>query len=102
MAKSKKGETLECVPCGREVTVSKEGRSLIPVYCCGTSMKQKTKAAKKKKITSTTTAKKTTKQSVKKYWSFLSFFNRTQRGAGNRRFQRAIVPAMPFCQETED
>ena len=66
MVQLKKGETLECVPCGREVTVSKEGRSLIPVYCCGTPMKQKRKSAMKKKITRTTTAKKTTKKSVKK------------------------------------
>jgi hypothetical protein len=66
MAKLKKGQTLECVPCGREVMVSKEGRSLIPVYCCGTPMKQKTKSAIKKKIARTTTAKKTTKKSVKK------------------------------------
>ena len=66
MAKLKKDQTLECVPCGREVTVTKEGRSLIPVYCCGTPMKQKTKSAIKKKIAGKTTAKKTTKKSVKK------------------------------------
>jgi hypothetical protein len=58
MAKLKKGQTLECVSCGREVTVSKGGRSLIPVYCCGMPMKQETKSATKKKIASTT-AKKT-------------------------------------------
>ena len=49
MADLKKGQTLECDPCGREVTVSKEGVSPITVYCCGKPMKQKTKSAAKKK-----------------------------------------------------
>jgi len=55
MAKFKKGQTLECVPCGREITVSSEGVSRTTIYCCGKPMKQKTK----------TTSKKTTKKSSK-------------------------------------
>jgi len=56
MAKFKKGQTLECVPCGREITISSEGVSRTTIYCCGRPMKQKTKAA----------SKKTTKKSSKK------------------------------------
>ena len=63
MAKLKKGQILECVPCGRKVTVSKEGASLTTVYCCGRPMKQRTTSAKEKKITSKTTAKKTATKS---------------------------------------
>ena len=62
MSKLKKGQTIECVLCGREVTVGKEGRSLIPVYCCGTPMKQKIKSAIKKKLAITTAAKKSAKK----------------------------------------
>ena len=63
MARMKKGQILECYPCGREVTVSKEGVSNTTVYCCGLPMKHKIKASTKKKTTRKITAKKTTKKS---------------------------------------
>jgi hypothetical protein len=66
MAKMKKGQILECEPCGREVTVNKEGVSNTTVYCCGRPMKQKSKAATKKKTASKTIAKKVTKKASEK------------------------------------
>jgi hypothetical protein len=66
MAKTKKGQILECEPCGREVTVSKEGVSHTTVYCCGRPMKQKSKATAKKITASKTTAKKITKKASEK------------------------------------
>ena len=62
MATLKKGQTLECDPCGREVTVSKEGVSPITVYCCGRPMKHKTKTVAKKKTTAKNKAIKRRKQ----------------------------------------
>jgi len=33
-----------CVPCGTEVTVTKEGMGVTRLLCCGEAMKQKTVA----------------------------------------------------------
>jgi desulfoferrodoxin len=65
-----KGQILECDPCGREVTVSKEGVSHITVYCCGLPMKHKTRASTKKKTTRKTTAKKEPKNRNRFYGVF--------------------------------
>jgi hypothetical protein len=62
MAKMKKGQILECEPCGREVAVNKEGVSHTTVYCCGKPMKQKAKVPTRKTTASKTTAKKITKK----------------------------------------
>lgn len=43
MAKIKKGDRLECVPCGREVAVSLAGVSETTLWCCGRPMEKKGK-----------------------------------------------------------
>lgn len=53
MALLKKGQTLECDPCGREVTVSKEGVSPITIYCCGRPMRKKKTITKQKPLKKT-------------------------------------------------
>ena len=53
MALFKKGQTLECDPCGREVTVSKEGVSPITIYCCGRPMRKKKTITKQKPLKKT-------------------------------------------------
>lgn len=63
MATLKKGQTLECNPCGREVTVSKEGVSPLTVYCCVRPMRQKTKTAAKQKTAQKTGVRKTARKS---------------------------------------
>jgi hypothetical protein len=66
MAKVKKGQTMVCIPCAREVVISDAGVSSTTLWCCGRPMKEKSKAAAKKKTTSKTTAKKITKKAAKK------------------------------------
>lgn len=41
MAKLKKGQKMECVPCGREVIVDCCGASETTLWCCGKPMKPK-------------------------------------------------------------
>jgi hypothetical protein len=48
MAKFKKGTTLVCIPCGREVEVSSEGISAASIWCCGRPMK--VGGARKKRV----------------------------------------------------
>jgi len=66
MANLKKGQTLVCVPCAREVVISDAGVSRTTLWCCGRPMKQKTKAVGKKKTARKTATKKITKQATKK------------------------------------
>jgi hypothetical protein len=66
MAKLKKGQTMVCVPCAREVVVSSTGASSTTLWCCGRPMKEKSKTAVKKKPASKTSAKRTTKKTAKK------------------------------------
>ena len=66
MAKMKKGQTMVCIPCAREVVISNAGASSTTLWCCGRPMKQKSKAIAKKKTASKTTAKKKTKKATKK------------------------------------
>ena len=61
MATIKKGQTLECDPCGREVTVSKEGVSPITVYCCGLPMRKNKDQYNKETLEKTIAKKKTIK-----------------------------------------
>ena len=42
MKKTKKGQRLVCVPCGKEVIVSNAGVSDTTLWCCGSPMKPKT------------------------------------------------------------
>ncbi len=66
MAKLKRGQTMVCIPCAREVVISNAGASSTTLWCCGRPMKQKSKAIAKKKTASKTTAKKKTKKTTKK------------------------------------
>ncbi len=66
MAKVKRGQTMVCIPCAREVVISNAGASSTTLWCCGRPMKQKSKATAKKKTASKTTAKKKTKKTTKK------------------------------------
>lgn len=47
MAKLKKGQKLACVSCGREVVISNLGVARTTIWCCGKSMKAKTKTKKR-------------------------------------------------------
>ncbi|MDD5556659.1 MAG: hypothetical protein PHN82_05340 [bacterium] len=53
MRKLRKGDSMVCVPCGREVVVSSAGVSGTTIWCCGVPMKgraaRKTRAPKKRK-----------------------------------------------------
>ncbi len=66
MAKLKRGQTMVCIPCAREVVISNAGASSTTLWCCGRPMKQKSKPIIKKKTASKTTAKKKTKKTTKK------------------------------------
>jgi topoisomerase IA-like protein len=66
MAKLKKGQTMECIPCAREIVISNAGASSTTLWCCGRPMKEKSKAVAKKKTTSKTAAKKVSKKATKK------------------------------------
>lgn len=57
MVKVKKGQKLECIPCGREVIVDTCGVSKTTIWCCGKPMKSVAKTAKRK-----TAKRKTTKK----------------------------------------
>jgi len=62
MAKLKKGQTLVCMPCAREVVVSDAGASSTTLWCCGRPMREKSKAITKKKPASQTSTKKAAKK----------------------------------------
>ena len=66
MAKVKKGKTMVCIPCAREVVISNVGASSTTLWCCGRPMKEKSKATVKKKPASKTAAKRTAKRAAKK------------------------------------
>ena len=66
-AKLKKGQSLLCVPCGREVTISSSGISRTTLWCCGRPMAGgKKKAAAKKKAVKKTVKKVTKKKPAAK------------------------------------
>ncbi len=58
MAKLKKGDTMVCVPCGREVAVGFAGISESTIWCCGRPMKKNAKTKKVSSIKKATKKKK--------------------------------------------
>jgi hypothetical protein len=70
---AKKGSSLVCVPCGREVLITNRGSAYSELWCCGISMEpagtgKPAKAAKKKGAAKKKPAKKKAggKKTVKK------------------------------------
>lgn len=62
---AKKGSSLVCIPCGREVLITESGSAYSELWCCGISMEPGSKSkpaagkkAAKKKITAKKAAKK--------------------------------------------
>jgi len=62
---AKKGSSLVCIPCGREVLITESGSAYSELWCCGISMEPggKSKPAAKKKVTA---KKKPVKKKVAK------------------------------------